>query len=305
MKATSANNRVLILLAFAAIYLIWGSTYLAISWAVKTLPPFLMMGTRFVIAGLLIFGFGLMRSRQFPSRQQWAWAGLAGVLMILVDYGAISWAEQYVPSGVTSVVFATTPIWLVLFDQQQRTQLLQNWSLSGGILAGLVGVGLISWGSYQTTMETGHQSTYILGMGALLIASLSWAVGTMLYRDRNTDVSVPIRMGMQMLVGGSLLVTVSGLVGEWHGFSVQQVSTSSWLSLLYLITFGTLVAHTAYLWLLQVQPPALVGTYAYVNPIIALILGWWLGNEPLTIIIGTATLIILAAVLLIKRAGNK
>ncbi|RYF71633.1 MAG: multidrug transporter, partial [Cytophagaceae bacterium] len=212
---------------------------------------------------------------------------------------------QYVPSGVTSVVFATTPIWLVLFDHQQRSQLLHNWSLSGGILAGLVGVGLISWGSYQTNVGTGHQSAYILGMGALLIASLSWAVGTMLYRDRNTDVSVPIRMGMQMLIGGSLLVAVSGLVGEWHDFSVQQVSTSSWLSLLYLITFGTLVAHTAYLWLLQVESPALVGTYAYVNPVIALILGWWLGNEPLTILIGTATLIILAAVVLIKRAGSE
>ena len=304
MKATPVNTRILIVLAFAAIYLVWGSTYLAISWAVETLPPFLMMGTRFTIAGLLLFGFGLARSRRFPSRQQWAWAGLAGVLMILVDYGAISWAEQYVPSGVTSVVFATTPIWLVLFDSQQRAQLLHNKFLSSGISAGFIGVGLISWGSYQANAGTGHQSTYILGMGALLIASLSWAVGTMLYRDRNTDVSVPVRMGMQMLIGGSLLVAVSGLVGEWNSFSVQQVSTTSWLSLLYLITFGTLVAHTAYLWLLQVQPPALVGTYAYVNPVIALMLGWWLANEPLTISIGTATLIILAAVLLIRRAGN-
>ncbi|ARK10764.1 EamA family transporter [Fibrella sp. ES10-3-2-2] len=305
MKATATTNRVLILLAFAAIYLIWGSTYLAISWAVKTMPPFLMMGARFTMAGLLIFGFGLVRSRQFPSRQQWLWAGLAGVLMILVDYGAISWAEQYVPSGITSVVFATTPIWLVLFDHQQRAQLLHNRSLSSGILAGLIGVGLISWGSYQTHTGTANaQSTYIFGMVALMIASVSWAVGTLLYRDRNTDVSVPIRMGMQMLIGGSLLIAVSGLVGEWNGFSPQQVSTSSWLSLLYLVTFGTLVAHTAYLWLLQVESPALVGTYAYVNPVIALILGWWLGNEPLTIIIGTATLLILAAVLLIKRAGD-
>ncbi|XWW47224.1 EamA family transporter [Fibrella sp. USSR17] len=305
MKATATTNRVLILLAFAAIYLIWGSTYLAISWAVKTMPPFLMMGARFTMAGLLIFGFGLVRSRQFPSRQQWLWAGLAGVLMILVDYGAISWAEQYVPSGITSVVFATTPIWLVLFDHQQRAQLLHNRSLSSGILAGLIGVGLISWSSYQTHAGTGHaQLTYIFGMVALMIASVSWAVGTLLYRDRNTDVSVPIRMGMQMLIGGSLLIAVSGLAGEWNGFSPQQVSTSSWLSLLYLVTFGTLVAHTAYLWLLQVESPALVGTYAYVNPVIALILGWWLGNEPLTIIIGTATLLILAAVLLIKRAGD-
>jgi len=305
MKATATTNRVLILLAFAAIYLIWGSTYLAISWAVKTMPPFLMMGTRFTMAGLLIFGFGLMRSRQLPSRQQWLWAGLAGVLMILVDYGAISWAEQYVPSGITSVVFATTPIWLVLFDRQQRAQLLHNRSLSSGILAGLIGVGLISWGSYQTHAGTGHaQSTYMLGMVALLIASISWAVGTLLYRDRNTDVSVPTRMGMQMLIGGSLLIAVSGLAGEWNGFSPQQVSTSSWLSLLYLVTFGTLVAHTAYLWLLQVELPALVGTYAYVNPVIALILGWWLGNEPLTVTIGIATLFILGAVLLIKRAGD-
>ena len=306
MNAAPATNRLLIVLAFSAIYVVWGSTYLAIAWAVETLPPFLMMGIRFSVAGLLIFGYGLRRSgKLLPSSQQWLWGAIAGILMILVDYGAISWAEQYVPSGVASVVFATTPIWLVILDAQQRAQLMHSKSLASGIIVGLLGVWLIFWSSRQASPVSGvAESKYIQGMVALLIASLSWAVGTLLYRDRNTDVNVPTRMGMQMLVGGSLLLVASGLAGEWRDFSVDQVSGRSWLSLVYLITFGTLVAHTAYLWLLQVQPPALVGTYAYVNPLIALLLGWWLDGEPLTVIIGVATAIILSAVVLIKRAGD-
>lgn len=306
MNAAPATNRLLIVLAFSAIYVVWGSTYLAIAWAVETLPPFLMMGIRFSIAGLLIFSYGLRRSgKPLPSSQQWLWGAIAGVLMILVDYGAISWAEQYVPSGVASVVFATTPIWLVILDAQQRAQLMHSKSLASGIIVGLLGVWLIFWSSrHDSPASSVAESKHLQGMVALLIASLSWAVGTLLYRDRNTDVNVPTRMGMQMLVGGSLLLIVSGLVGEWRNFSPDQVSGRSWLSLVYLITFGTLVAHTAYLWLLQVQPPALVGTYAYVNPLIALLLGWWLDGEPLTVIIGVATAIILSAVVLIKRAGD-
>lgn len=305
MMSAPVPNRILILLAFAAIYGVWGSTYLAIAWAVTTLPPFLMMGIRFFVAGVLIFSYGIWRSRLWPSRQQWQWASLAGVLMILVDYGAISWAEQYVPSGVASVVFATTPIWLVLLDTHQRTQLLRNKSLSSGIVAGLVGVWLIFRSSQQAKPVTGlAESRLIWGMAALLLASLSWSVGTLLYRDRNTEVNVPTRMGMQMLVGGSLLLLLSGLAGEWPHFAIHQVSAASWLSLLYLITFGTLLSHTAYLWLLQVQPPALVGTYAYVNPVVALLVGWWLANEPLTLVMGLATAIILGAVVLIKRADT-
>jgi drug/metabolite transporter (DMT)-like permease len=304
MSAAPANTRILIILAFAAIYIIWGSTFLAIAWAVETIPPFLMMGLRFSVAGLIIFLYGLQRSgKAMPSRQQWLWGAVAGILMILVDYGSLSWAEQYVPSGVASVVLATTPIWLVLFDGQQRSQLLTSKTLAIGIMAGLVGVWLIFWSSRQAVPLTGvAELRYIQGMGALLIASVSWAVGTLLYRDRNVEVNVPTRMGMQMLVGGSLLLVTSGLAGEWRTFSVGQVSSTSWLSLLYLITLGTLVAHTAYLWLLQVQPPALVGTYAYVNPVIALMLGWWLDGEPITLVIGLATLVILGAVILIKRA---
>ncbi|WP_080239233.1 EamA family transporter [Spirosoma rigui] len=304
MPAAPATTRLLIILAFGAIYLIWGSTFLAIAWAVETIPPFLMMGLRFSVAGLTIFVYGLQRSgKAMPTGQQWFWGAVAGILMILVDYGALSWAEQYVPSGVASVVMATTPIWLVLFDGRQRSQLLTSKTLAAGIGAGLVGVWLIYWSSRQAVSGVGVTgSRYVQGMAALLIASVSWAVGTLLYRDRNTEVNVPTRMGMQMLVGGSLLLVVSGLAGEWRTFSVGHVSTTSWLSLVYLITLGTLVAHTAYLWLLQVQPPALVGTYAYVNPVIALLLGWWLDDEPLTLVIGLATLIILGAVILIRRA---
>jgi drug/metabolite transporter (DMT)-like permease len=177
--------------------------------------------------------------------------------------------------------------------------------LVGGILAGLLGVWLIFRSSQPTAQVAGtDQARYYWGLVVMLVASLSWSVGTMVYRDRNTEVSVPTRMGMQMLVGGALLLLVSGLAGEWAHFSVQQVSPKSWLSLLYLITFGTLVAHTAYLWLMEVQPPALVGTDAYVNPVIALLLGWWLDNEPLTIGIGIATVLIVGAVVLIKQVKS-
>lgn len=306
MTLPANNKRLMILAAFAAIYLIWGSTYLAIAWAVKTIPPFLMMGVRFFTAGLIIFSYGFRQHNQWPTLRQWLWSGVAGVLMILVDYGAISWAEQHIPSGVASVIFAATPIWLVLFDASQRSQLLRNKSLLFGIMAGLLGVWLIFRHSQPANPATeANPSLYVWGMAALLVASLSWSAGTLLYRDRNTEISVPLRMGMQMLVGGTLLIITSGIAGEWQDFSPYKITQTSWLSLIYLITFGTLIAHTAYLWLLEVQPPALVGTYAYVNPVIALLLGWWLDGEPLTITIGIATGIILSAVMLIKRSDNQ
>lgn len=305
MTPAAPPARLLIVLAFAAIYLIWGSTFLAIAWAIDTIPPLLTMGIRFTVSGALLFGYGYRRSQGYwPSAGQWGWAAVAGFLMIFIDYGALSWAEQYVPSGVASVILATTPIWLVLLDGPQRAQLFRSPLLAAGILGGLLGVWLIYSGSRQAVPPTGLAATrYGLGMLALLLSALSWAVGTLVYRDRNGSINIPTRMGMQMLVGGGLLLVVSGLAGEWHSVRPDQITATSVYSLLYLIVFGTLVAHTAYLWLMQVQPPALVGTYAYVNPVVALLLGWGLDGEPLTALIGLATLIILGAVVLIKRAG--
>jgi drug/metabolite transporter (DMT)-like permease len=268
----------LVLLAFALVYLIWGSTYLAIRFAIETLPPLLMAGVRFLIAGALLYGWGRWRGAPSPSRAQWRAAMVVGALLLLGGNGAVVVAQQWIPSGLAALVGGTVPLWMVFIDWGwgDRTRpTLRVWVGLGvgfggvAILAGSPGLGA------GGVME-------LVGGGLVLAGGVTWALGSIYTRRAPTPMSARLWVGMQMLCGGLLLLVAGVLAGEWGQVDPAGVSMKSTLALVYLIVFGAIVGYSAYIWLLRVSTPARVSTYAYVNPVVALFLGWWLASEPLT-----------------------
>jgi drug/metabolite transporter (DMT)-like permease len=283
-------SRVLIILAFGAIYIIWGSTYLGIKYAIESLPPFLMSGVRFVIAGAILILYTLFVTGERPTRKHWLSATIIGGLLFLCGNGGVVWAEQYIPSGLAALLVSTEPLWIVLL----------NWVLLGGtrpsmlvvigLLVGFLGVWLLI--GIPTDGATSPGS--LKGAVVVLAASLCWAAGSLYSMRAKLPASPILQAGMQMLIGGVLLTSVGMLSGEWGRFDVANVSAVSVGALFYLISFGSIVAFTSYNWLLKVVRPERVATYAYVNPAVAVFLGWAFAGESIstTTIIATAAIII-------------
>jgi drug/metabolite transporter (DMT)-like permease len=289
-------------LALGALYFIWGSTYLAIRFAIETLPPFLMAGIRFLIAGALLLGFARARGAEWPEWRTWRTAAISGALMLACGNGSVVWAEQFVPSGMVALLIATVPLWIVLQDW--------GWGRGGrpgagtifGILWGFVGVGLLVTGS-----EIGQAGPRDLLGGTLVLAGAgAWAAGSLVSRYGARPRSAELGNGMQMLAGGGLLFLGGVARGELSSLDGGSVSSTSALALLYLIVFGSLVAFSSYIWLLRNTTPAVASTYAYVNPVVALLLGWALAAEPLSPRTILAAFIILSAVMVIttRRSGG-
>lgn len=287
--------------AFAAVYLIWGSTYLAIRFAIETLPPFTMAGVRFVVAGALLYAWTRrVRGVQAPSGTEWRAGAVVGGLLLLGGNGAVVWAEQWVPSGLAALLIATVPLWMVLLE----------WLAGGarptglvvlGLVQGLIGVGLLVGGR---ELGVSSPATFIGGL-AVLAGSFLWAAGSIYSRRAPLPAAPRMGTAVQMLTGGAMLLVAGLLLGEWATVDVHAISVKSALSLLYLIVFGSLVAFSAYIWLLRATTPARVATYAYVNPVVALVLGWALADEPLSPRTLLAAAVILTAVMIINlRSGG-
>ncbi len=280
MTVTPARSPSVIALvaAFAAIYVIWGSTYFAIRVAIETIPPFLMAGLRFLFAGAVLYAWCRWRGAPAPSRRHWLSATIIGGLLLLGGNGGVVWSEQFVPSGIAALIVATVPLWLVLL----------NWLGSAGQRPGIaevVGVALGFTGMIllvQMGGDDGGEPLHRVGAIVLLFATLSWSVGSLYSRRAPLPSSPLVATGMEMLAGGALLTVAGTVAGEWPRFAPSAMSFRSLAAVLYLIVFGSLVAFTAYMWLLRVTTPARVATYAYVNPIVALLLGWGFAGEPLT-----------------------
>ena len=295
-----AVPRGLIVAAFAAIYLIWGSTYLAIRFAVETLPPFIMAGSRFVVAGGIIYAWARLRGAPRPTREEWRAATIVGAALILVGNGTVSWAEQYVASGLAVLLIASEPSWIVMLNWARPGGTKPTLPLVIGIALGFMGVGVLI-GSENVL---GGESVHLWAAVAVLVASVVWAAGS-LYSRYATQPHAPLLWaGMQLLAGGVLQLITGSLLGEWSRLDIGGVSLRSWLSLIYLIVFGAIVAYTAYIWLLRVVSPARVSTYAYVNPVLAVSLGWWLGNEPMNRSMIVAAVVIVAGVVMITTYGG-
>ncbi len=285
--------------AFAAIYLIWGSTYLAIRFAIETFPPFSMGAVRFTVAGGILYLIARPRAER-PTRVHWVSAGIVGALLIGGGNGGVVWAEQWVPSGLTALIIATVPLWMVLFDWLFCGARRPGWLLMAGLVWGLCGVGLL-----LSSAEVGAQGREgLLGGLVLLGASVSWAAGSIYARRAALPTSPFLATAMQMISGGLVLVLVAAIAGEGGRIQFSTFSMKSVLALAYLIVFGALIAFTAYIWLLGQTTPARASTYAYVNPAVAVLLGWLLADERLDVRAGVAVLVILSAVVLVSARGG-
>ena len=285
-------------LALGAVYLIWGSTYLAILFAIETIPPFLMAGARYLTAGAILYAWARAQGAPRPSLLHWRSAAIIGAFLLLVGNGGVVWAEQRIDSGLAALLISTEPLWIVLLVWLHSGRKRPNPKVVAGLVLGFVGLLML-------VKPSGSASIDLLAAAVVILASVSWAWGS-LYGQRAPLPSSPLATtGMQMLAGGAFLMIASIATGEPARFVLSEVSMRSWLSLGYLIVFGAIVAFTAYVWLLRVAPPVLVSTYAYVNPVVAVFLGWALAGEPLTAGTLWAAAVILTGVALITSSQGK
>lgn len=290
-----------VLLAFAIIYFVWGSTFLAIRVGVREVPPFLLAGMRFLVAGIVLYGCMRARGTPSPTAREWGGASLLAVLIFVFDYGLLFWAERRVPSGIAAVMMATIPVFMALAEIVfLRTQRLTV-RLGLALLVGVGGVAVLM----GHTMSLGEAPVDTAGACALLVAAISWSVAASLSRKLPLPAAKAMSSGAQMLAGGVLLTLTAALLGEFRGFHMQAVSRGAWLALAYLIVVGSIVGFTAYVWLIHHESPTKVGTYAYVNPLVALLVGYFLGGEaigPRTVV---GTLLVLVSVVVITTTPKR
>jgi drug/metabolite transporter (DMT)-like permease len=285
-----------ILAGFAAVYLIWGSTYLAIRYAIETLPPFTMAGVRFVVAGSILYLWARWRGARRPLRRHWSRAWLIGALLLLVGNGGVVWAERLIPSGLTALFIATEPLWIVILDWLRPGGMRPVRPVVLGLILGFAGTALLfaPWAVDSSKISW-------LGATAVLLASFSWAAGSLVSIRAEQPAPPFLATGMQMLCGGTLLLLAGLITSEWTSLNLAAASLRSSLAFAYLFIFGSLIAFSAYVWLLRVTTPARVSTYAYVNPVVAVFLGWLLAGEIVTLRMILAAAVIIAGVVLITR----
>jgi drug/metabolite transporter (DMT)-like permease len=287
------------LLAFAIIYFVWGSTFLAIRVGVREVPPFLLAAMRFSVAGLILWVWTAARGERGPRGREWASAFVLGTLIFVLDYGLLFWAEQRVPSGIAAVMLAMIPVFMalseIIFLRTQRLTL----RLGVALLIGLAGVAVLM----SRSLNLGGAPIDRSGATALIIASITWSIASIFTRKVPLPPSKMMSSGVQMLVGGILLAVVAGALGEFRNFHPANVSRGVWFALLYLIVAGSIIGFTAYLWLIHHESPTKVGTYAYVNPVVAVLVGYFLGGEQIGLraILGTAFVLVSVVVITTTR----
>jgi drug/metabolite transporter (DMT)-like permease len=285
-----------LLLAFFLLYVIWGSTYLGIRYAIETLPPFLMAGLRFTLAGSLMYGVMRWRGAPNPTWAQWWRLGLIGVFLFLGGNGFVVWAEQYITSGLAALLVSTLPLWLILLD----------WLWAGGPRPGALALTGIAFGTVGTFIlvdpaRVTASDVYLPGAGVVILASLLWAIGSIYSKKIRQPGSVFMSAACQMIGGGVVILIVAAMLGEFANLHLGAVSLVSVGSFFYLMIFGSMVAISAYIWLLQNVSAASVSTYAFVNPAVAVLLGWLIADEPINARILTGAGVILLGVILVLR----
>lgn len=298
--ATARNaSPVQIWAAMLTLYLVWGSTYLAIRFAVETIPPFLMAALRFLLAGLILLVWRRLAGDPMPSLRQWRAAGVVGLFLLLGGNGGVVWAEQRVPSGITALLIGCTPLWMVLLDALRRRR-LPTPAVMAGVLAGLAGIALLVGPAELTGL---HGAVDPMGALVITLSALSWAAGSLISQQSALNGNMPtsplVSTAAQMLTGGAALLLLGTFSGQWAGFNPTTFTPRSVWAALYLLVAGSLIAFSAYVWVLKNAPITLVSTYAYVNPLVAVFLGSLLAAEPLTPRVMLASLVIVAAVALI------
>jgi len=298
---TQSKDSWLIIAAFAAVYIIWGSTYLGIKYAIETLPPFLMAGIRFIIAGGLLFGIAWFKTDEKPTLKQWKDSSIIGALLLLCGNGIVVWAEHFIDSGTAALLITLEPIWVLLL-----LWVLQNKKPTGkmviAMLIGLTGMFLLTG---ATSMTSGFQKVDMRGVIGISFSTLAWAFGSLYSLKADIPKSSVMATGMQMLTGGVMLLIVAVFMGEFQSVDIASFSSKSLLAFAYLTFFGSIIGYTAYSFLLKRAHPNQVSTYAYVNPVIAVFLGWFLANEKVTSQTVIASVLLIGAVVVITNFSKE
>jgi drug/metabolite transporter (DMT)-like permease len=290
-------SKALVAVAFAAVYILWGSTYVGIALAIKTIPPFLMAGSRFFLAGFILYIWCLLTGGKTPDKISFAKSAVAGTLMLYGGTTALIWGEQYIPSGLAAVIVASVPFWFVLLDKRNWKHNFSDKFTILGLLVGFGGIILLFNGKASFNL---HHKAQLIAVAVVLIGGFSWAAGSLYSKYSGAEGSTIMLASIQMMAAGLAGIITSCITGEAFHFVWSNVSMNSIYAILYLITFGSLIGYIAYIWLLKVRPPAIVGTYAYVNPVVAMILGLLLNNEMIGGTQVAALVIILSGVLLVN-----
>jgi drug/metabolite transporter (DMT)-like permease len=301
MNTTTHRPNWKTLLAFGIIYFVWGSTFLAIRIGVQVVPPLLFAAMRFSIAGIILYGWTFARGERPPTRREWRSVLVLALLIFLVDYGLLFWAEQRVPSGICAVMLATIPVFMALSEIIfLRTQKLTV-RLAVALLIGIAGVAILM----SHSLMLGGDPVDKLGALGLMVASISWSIASVLSRKLPLPPSKMMSSATQMLAGGIMLTVAAALLGEFRNFHPGEVPRGAWLALLYLIVAGSIIGFTAYVWLIHHESPTKVGTYAYVNPVVAVLLGYFLGGEGLGMRAILGTVFVLISVIVITTTAAK
>ena len=298
VAVTDQNLRAQIFIALVAVYLFWGGTYLAMKVAIDTIPPFLMGGLRFFIAGTMVYLWEWKKGAPHPQKSQWIGAAKVGGLLLVCSMGGLVWAEQFVPSGIAAIIFATVPLWMALISWMFQGGKRPKNLVIAGLTLGFCGVILLVKNSVT---HIGNNPLEWTGYVVITLASVSWAWGSLYSRTARLPESPFMSVALQNLTGGACYIMISFLSGEWNNFAFYNVSSVSAFSLFYLIIFGSLIGFGSYIWLLKVADSTIVSTYAYVNPVVAVFLGWTLAGEKLTLFDTVAVAIILCSVIIITK----
>lgn len=291
---TMEKKRFLIISALLMVYLFWGGTYLGMKIAAETLPPFIMAGVRYIIAGSFLYLWAKIRGAESPTLVHWKNGGIIGTLLLLGGNGLVAWAVQIIPSGIAALLVATVPLWMIILNRQKKQR--PSMVILCSTLFGFIGIAILVLQPNGTTTDLGFNK---IGILAILFATFSWSIGSLYSRKAELPKSQLLSVAIQMLVGGGLLLITATVLGEWSRFQVTSISLRSFIAMGYLIIFGSIVAYNAYIWLFKNADPSWVSTYAFVNPIIAVFLGWAFGDEKLTANSIIAAMFIITAVVMI------
>jgi drug/metabolite transporter (DMT)-like permease len=302
---TAPPPRLLLVAAFAALYIIWGSTYLGIKIAVETMPPWPMIGARHLLAGILLFTTLRLSGVPAPKREHWKGGLLGGIMLLVIGNGMVAYSAHRIPSGVASLVVATTPLWMVIAASLRpggKAPLMKEWL---GLALGLIGLMLLAGPSIAAAVRGDASSVDPIGVGMVLFGCTSWAIGSVLGKEMTRPDNAFMGSAMQMLCAGIFLTIACLVTGEWRSVDLPSISMRSWSAFWYLILIGSLLGFSAFVWLMRVAKTAHVATYAYVNPIVALLLGASLGHEVITPMMSTAAAVTLAGVVLVVMPSRK
>jgi len=302
MHTPTAPSRLLVILAFVAVYIIWGSTYLAVRFGLEGFPPFILVSSRYVVAGVLMMGYCIFKREPLPAWTALNRQAISGILMLVGGTGMVAWAEQYITSGQVAVLIAAQPLWFLLLDKANWSKYFSDKFIISGLLIGFLGIILfINMGE----KETKESSMKLVAMVGVQIGAMLWVIGSLITKKHKGNSTVIMNSSIQLIAASVFSAAIALFAGEYKTFSFTAVPLNAWLGMAFLITFGSLVAYLAYIWLLGHVAPALISTYTYVNPVVAVILGWALADENLYggQFIGLA--VILVGILLVNVTGYK